>query len=59
VAPITKLAEEDGSYRRVEIIPANPVKHRGITVNKYVFNISLSNYKCFVEWMTKVLCISY
>ena len=28
MAPVTKLAEEDGSYRRVGIVPANPMKQR-------------------------------
>lgn len=41
MAPITGLAEEDGSCRRVGIAPAIPMKHRGIIVNKFVHNILL------------------
>lgn len=41
MAPITKLAEEDGAYRRVASLPANPMKHRGMIVKKIVFNILL------------------
>lgn len=41
MASITKLAEEDGAYRRVGSVPANPMKHRGMIVKKFVFDILL------------------
>lgn len=41
MAPIIKLTEEDGAYRRVGSVPANPMKHRDVIVKKFVFNILL------------------
>lgn len=41
MASVTELAEEDGSYGTVGIVPANPTKHRSIIMNKFVFSILL------------------